>query len=200
MADLLATLGAGWRAMSGWELLAVVLALVYLLAAIRQRVWCWPAAIASAAIYLVLMFEARLYMQSVLQLFYMAMAIYGWRNWRRGSTTGELAGSSWRLRPHLQALLLIALTGVAGGALLAAYSDAAFPYLDALVATGAIVTTWMVARKILQNWHYWFVIDAVSIYLYAAQGLTLTAALFVLYLVLVVIGYGQWRASMDRHD
>jgi nicotinamide mononucleotide transporter len=78
-------------------------------------------------------------------------------------------------------------------------SDAVFPYLDAWVACGAVVTTAMVARKILENWHYWFVIDVASIYLYASQGLWLTVGLFGVYLVLVVIGYRQWRASFEAH-
>jgi nicotinamide mononucleotide transporter len=71
------------------------------------------------------------------------------------------------------------------------------PYLDSFTTWGAIVTTWMVARKIIQNWHYWFIIDSVSVYLYTSRGLWLTALLFVLYLVLIVIGYREWRKSME---
>jgi nicotinamide mononucleotide transporter len=71
------------------------------------------------------------------------------------------------------------------------------PYLDSFTTWGAIVTTWMVARKIIQNWHYWFIIDSVSVYLYVSRGLWLTSLLFVLYLVLIVIGYREWRKSMD---
>ena len=96
----------------------------------------------------------------------------------------------------LHLLLLVFISGE----LLTRFSDAALPHLDSFTTWGAIVTTWMVARKIIQNWHYWFVIDAVSAGLYAAQGLWLTAMLFVFYLVLVVVGYRQWRASMTTHD
>ena len=71
------------------------------------------------------------------------------------------------------------------------------PYIDSFTTWAAIVTTWMVAKKIIQNWHYWFVIDSVSVYLYVSRGLWLTALLFVLYLVLIVIGYRAWRKSMD---
>jgi len=71
------------------------------------------------------------------------------------------------------------------------------PYLDSFTTWGAIVTTWMVARKIIQNWHYWFIIDSVSVYLYISRGLWLTALLFMVYLVLIVIGYRQWRKSLE---
>ncbi len=192
----MAEIGAALQALSAWEALAVVLAVAYLLLAIRQNALCWPAALASAAIYLVLMFQSRLYMQSVLQVFYMAMAVYGWWHWRHGGDGGELPVRRWRLADHAMPLALIALPGLGVGWVLAQYSDAAFPYLDALAACGAVVTTWMVARKVLQNWHYWFVIDAVSAWLYARQGLWLTAVLFVVYLFLVVVGYREWRRSM----
>ena len=108
-----------------------------------------------------------------------------------------MAVISWSARDHIRPLGIILVTGIAFGLVLSAYSDAAMPYLDALVATGAVVTTWMVANKVLQNWHYWFVIDAVSVWLYASQGLTLTAILFLVYLGLVVVGWRSWRASMN---
>ncbi len=186
--------------MSPWEIAAVVLALAYLVLAIRQNALCWPAALASAAIYVVLMLQARLYMQSGLQLFYMAMAVYGWWHWRHGGDDGDLPVRSWRWPDHVLPLAIILVSGLVAGWFLDEHSDAAYPFLDALTATGAIVTTWMVARKVLQNWHYWFVIDAVCVWLYARQGLWLTAGLFVLYLVLVIVGYRQWRASMAARD
>jgi nicotinamide mononucleotide transporter len=76
------------------------------------------------------------------------------------------------------------------------FSDAALPFLDSFTALSAIVATFMVARKILENWLYWFVIDTVSIGLYLDRELYFTAALFGLYLVLIVIGFRSWRSSM----
>ena len=71
--------------MSPWEIMAVALAIAYLLLVIRQNIWCWAAAIASTTIYAVLMYGAALYMESALQLFYIAIAVYGWRQWRHGA-------------------------------------------------------------------------------------------------------------------
>ncbi|KAA9130421.1 nicotinamide mononucleotide transporter [Marinihelvus fidelis] len=187
-------------AMWPWEALAVAFSLAYLVLAIRQNAWCWPAAIIGAAIYVALMATAGLYMQSVLQLFYIGMAVYGWRNWRRGGDGGELRVVSWRAGDHLRPLALILLAGGLVGWGLANWTQATWPFTDAMLACGAIVTTWMVARKVLQNWHYWFVIDAVSAWLYAQQGLWLTCGLFLVYLVLVVLGYRDWKASWQAGD
>jgi len=181
--------------MSLWELAAVVLAIAYLLLAIKQNALCWLAAIASAAIYVVLLFEVRLYMESALQLFYIAMAIYGWVVWRR-SDQRAVQVSSWPLAFHFIPLLIIVLLTLASATALKVYTDAVSPWLDSFVTWGSIVTTWMVARKILQNWHYWFVIDTISVYLYVSRDLWLTAGLFVVYLILIVLGYRQWRSSM----
>jgi nicotinamide mononucleotide transporter len=186
------------KAMSLWELSAVVLALAYLVLAIREHIACWLAAILSTCIYIMLMFRAHLYMESALQVFYVAMAVYGWYSWAHGERPGqELQVSSWPPGRHVLPLLLILVAALASGTLLTAYTNASKPYLDSMVTWAAIFSTWMVARKIIQNWHYWFIIDSISVYLYVSRGLYLTALLFVVYLVLIVIGWRQWRKSLD---
>lgn len=180
-----------------WEILAVVLAIAYLVLAIRQNIWCWAAAAVSTLLYLFIMYQAQLYMESVLQLFYLAMAAYGWYQWRRGGDDGtELSVSTWPVRYHIIAIGSVLLLVLISGELLTRYSDAALPFLDSLTTWGAVVATYMVTRKILENWIYWFVIDAVSIGLYLSRDLFFTAVLFTAYLVMIVIGYRSWRASM----
>lgn len=180
-----------------WEVPAVVLAVVYLVLAIRQNIWCWAAAALSTLLYLFIMYKANLYMESALQLFYLAMAAYGWYQWRRGGADGtKLEVTTWPLRFHLFAIVTVFLLVFISGELLTRYSNAALPFLDSFTTWGAIVATWMVARKILENWIYWFVIDAVSIGLYLNRDLYFTAVLFAGYLVMIVIGYRSWRASM----
>jgi nicotinamide mononucleotide transporter len=198
MTQLISQIVEAAQAMSPWEVVAVLLALAYLVLAIRENVLCWLAAIFSTSIYIVLTFRVGLYIESALQLFYIAMAIYGWYSWTHGEGPDHrLKVSSWPLRRHIVPLSLILLCSLGSGYLLENFSDAALPYLDSFTTWGAIVTTWMVARKIIQNWHYWFVIDSVSVYLYLSRGLVLTALLFILYLVLIIIGYRQWRKSLE---
>lgn len=174
-----------------WEATAVALALGYLVLAIRESVWCWPTGMASTAIYLALFFDARLYAESALQVFYLAVSAYGWWHWARPAA--PLPITRWRTSQHLQALALVALLAGINGALLARYTGAALPWLDALVSWGSVVATWMVARKVLENWLWWFVVDALGIGIYVARGLWLTAALFAVYLVMIGCGYATWR-------
>jgi len=182
-----------------WEALAVVLAIAYVVLAIRQNIWCWAAAAVSTLLYLFIMYDSRLYMQSLLQIYYIAMAGYGWYNWRRPQAGGaELPVTTWPLRYHALAIGGVLSLVVLSGALLGRYSDAALPYLDSFTALGAIVATFMVARKILENWLYWFVIDVVSIGLYLNRELYFTVVLFCVYLVLIVIGYRSWHRSMGE--
>ena len=177
---------------SGWEFVAVVLAVAYLLLAIRESVWCWPAGIVSSAIYLVLMARAALYMESSLQVFYIAVSGYGWWRWGRATAQG-LRIRTWSIRQHCAALFAIGMVTVLNGKLLALWTAAALPYVDAFVTWSSILTTWMVAQKILENWLYWFVIDSISVYVYLQRGLPLTAALFGLYLVMIIAGFRRWR-------
>lgn len=177
------------------ESAAVVLAMAYLVLAIREHRWCWPAGIAGSLLYLVVFYDAGLYMQAWLQVFYAGMGAYGWWAWRPEPDGGRPLTIQRRpLRWHAVALTVIALGSVASGALLARYTGAEAPYLDSFIAWSAVLATWMVARKLLENWWYWFVIDALTLGLALERGLYPTAALFALYLVLVLIGWRRWLA------
>ena len=177
----------------GWELLAVALAVAYLLLAVRQNRWCWAAAFASTTIFTVLFWNVQLLMQSALNGYYMAMAVYGWWVWRHGGEGDTpLPIRRWPLGRHLAALASIAVAAAASGALLSAHTEAARPYLDALITWGAVVTTFMVARKVLENWAYWMVINSLAIVLFVDRGMLPTAGLHAAYLVISVFGWRAW--------
>jgi len=205
MSDILQSLQAGWQMMSGWELVAVLLSLAYLWLVLKQNNLCWYAAFGSTLIYAWLFWDVSLVMESALHLYYLAMAVYGWRQWRGGAKQVDKAAeaalpvTTWSARQHL-----LAIGGIAGMTLLSGYlltenSSAALPYVDSFTTWGAVLTTYMVARKKLENWVYWLVIDGVSIWLYLDRGLMLTAGLFVIYEVMVVFGFLQWLRSY-RHQ
>lgn len=182
------------------ELAAVVLAILYLLLAVRENLWCWAAAFVSTAIFLYLFYAARLYMESALQVFYLAMAVYGWTQWRYGGSGGALGLpiTRWPWRVHLPAVAAILALSLVSGWLLAGHTQAAFPYLDSFTSWAAVWSTYLVARKKLENWLYWIVIDSLSIYLYLQRGLSLTALLFALYVVICVFGYLGWQRRLAR--
>jgi nicotinamide mononucleotide transporter len=188
------TLIEQFRQNSGFELVAVALAIAYLVLAVREHIACWYAAFISTAIYLVIFFDVRLYMESALQIYYLGMAIFGWYQWRapRAGAPG-LQVTTWPLRRHILALFLIVSASLATAFLLSTYTDARLPLLDSLTTWGAVVTTWMVARKILENWAYWLIIDSLSIYLYLDRGLYFTALLFGVYIVIIGFGWVSWH-------
>jgi nicotinamide mononucleotide transporter len=181
-----------------WEVAAVLLAIIYLLLAIREHPGCWLAAILSSLIYVVLLGEQQLYMEAALQVFYVAMAVYGWWVWRPAAEGAALVVHVWPWRWHLGALLLVGFLSLASGLLLESNTAAVLPYLDSAITWASLLATWMVARKVLENWLYWFVIDSLSLGVFLSRGLYLTAMLFAVYLVLIVIGYRRWRDQWMR--
>ena len=195
MSELLAQL----RATSPWEAIAAALGLAYLLLAVRRNLWCWLCAFIGTAIYLVLFAQAKLYMQAWLQVFYLAMAVYGFIDWKRGSSeSGEVMIRSWTATQHAIAALAVIAASVVNGWLLTHGTDAAAPYLDSFVTWGSVVTTWMVARRVIENWLYWIVVDGVGAWLFYSQGLLVTTLLFVVYLGIVIHGYFVWRRERGK--
>ncbi len=184
------------RAISPWEAGAALLGLGYTLLAVRRNLLCWLSAFASVSIYTVIFVKAALYMQSALHVFYLVVAVYGFIEWRRGRTAGgELVIRSWGSAEHFAAALFVLGTAAINGWLLDRYTNASAPFLDAFVTWGSVVATWMAARRVIENWLYWLVIDALAAYLYFTQALWPTTLLYVIYLGVVVQGYVVWRRA-----
>lgn len=195
MNDLSALVAAQFNALSPPEVGAVVLAIAYLLLAIRQNIWCWPCAAVSTAIYVLLFIEARLYMEALLNMFYFGMAVYGLWVWRGGAQHRQPPVTVWPLQWHAAAIGTIVVASLSSGFLLAAYTDAAFPYVDSMTTFAAIWATFLVARKVLENWWYWLLIDVVSVFIYWNRGLELTSMLFAVYVVMIPFGLVAWSRS-----
>jgi nicotinamide mononucleotide transporter len=177
------------------ELTAAVLAVVYLILAIRQHISCWVAAFLSSCLYVWVLFAAHLYMESALNAFYAAMAIYGFWQWQHGKAGAALTVSRWPLARHIGAILVILALSAVSSFLLRRFTSAAWPFLDSLVTWSSVFATFLVARKVYENWYWWMIIDSVSLCIYFTRHLYLTMLLFSLYLVLIVIGMREWRRS-----
>ena len=193
---LLVQLARAWSTTSWTEILAVVLALAYVLLAIRQSIACWIAAFVSSCLYVWVFFGARLYMDSVLNVFYAVMAVYGFWQWRTVDKDGAHHVRRWSLSRNALAAAAIFALSVVNWYFLSRYTPASFPFVDSMVSWGAVFATFLVARKVYENWHWWLIIDAASLCLYFIKGLYLTVLLFALYLALIVIGMREWRRSL----
>jgi nicotinamide mononucleotide transporter len=183
------------------ETLAVFLGIGYLLLAMRESSLCWYCAFLSTALYVWIFGDVSLYMESALNVYYMAMAIYGWLQWQRGGA--DKSGVKiirWTARQHILGVAIILAASVTSGYLLSSNTAAKLPYLDSFTTWGSVFATIMVAQKVLENWLYWIVINSVSIYLYIDRGLDQTAAMFFLYLVLASIGFLTWKKAYDTQN
>jgi nicotinamide mononucleotide transporter len=174
------------------EFAGVGLGLAYLLLAIRQQRAAWIAGAAASLIFVFLFREAGLTMQALLQLFYIAVAVHGFYHW-------GAAGDPEAPRPHRAPLTHHALWIVAC-VLLAAFttllqtgSSDIRTWLDGLSSWGGVLATLLVARKVLESWLYWIVIDLLTTALYLLASLYATAALYAVYTILAYIGYREWR-------
>ena len=177
------------------ELIAVIFGLAYLVLAILIHHWCWYMTLCSAALFLWLFWSVELYLMSLLQIFFMGIAIIGLFKWDPNSKKLEKRIIKIKPKNHLYILSLIILSSTIIGWFLSQFSDDALPYLDTVTTVASLVTSWMVAKKILENWLYWIVIDAISIYIYIERGLYLTVLLFTIYLIMAALGYHKWKRS-----
>ncbi len=196
MDNLLAVLVGQFSQLSVIELSATLLAIGYLLFAIRQSIWCWLCAAISTAIYVYLFMQAKLYMESLLNGFYFGMAIYGWRVWKKGSGgLVELPVSVRPLSTHIVAMVMIAALSLSTGYLLERYTNAVYPYIDSMTTYSAVWATYLMIRKVLENWWYWLAVDLTSIVIYWSRELPLTSLLFVIYVLLIPFGLAAWTRS-----
>ena len=186
------------------EIIAVISAILYLLLAAKEDVKCWYAAIISSLLYFFIMYDAGLIMEAYLQIFYIIMALYGLLQWTKLiQINSNNTIRTWSNIEHFITISSVIILAIITGFILTKYTNAAMPFLDAFTSWGAIVTTYMVAKKILENWIYWFVIDAISIYLFLSRELYLTSILFFVYLIIICFGYIAWRKKYletnERH-
>lgn len=187
------------------ELIAMLLALAYAILVARGSIWCWPAAFISTALYTYIFYDVLLLMDSALNVYYLLMAVYGYWLWHTNQQANkQLSENSTTISPstiaviaypalwHIKVCLVLAVLASALGYFMANFTPADFPYLDTFTTVYAVFATYLVAKKVLENWLYWLVIDFVSIFLYFEKALYPTTILFIIYLAIAAYGYVKW--------
>ncbi len=186
-------------AQSGLEIVAVVCAVLYVVLVVQENIWCWFFAFVSTALFIYLFHSVTLLSESVLNVYYLLMAVYGWMQWRSKDEKEELIIQHWSIKSHGVILLSsVVLTPIIG--YLMASLGAAFPYLDAFVAILSVLATVMVTKKVFENWYYWLLIDSLSIYLFWQKQLYFVAALYVIYIFLIFVGIKAWRKKLHHQS
>jgi nicotinamide mononucleotide transporter len=179
-----------WLELAGWSTTLVGIWLTT-----RRNLLCWPITLAADVLYLVVFYQARLLSDSLLQAFFVVFTLYGWWNWWRGvRQEGEV-----RVVPlPVRSLVLALVTGAAGTVLLgfvARRLNAALPYLDAALTSYSLVGSWWQARKHIENWWLWIVVNLFYIGEYIYKDLWPTAVLYALLVALAVLGLRDWRRA-----
>lgn len=186
-------------ALSGWEVFASVLGIGYIIFAAKESQWCWPLAFLSTLIYTVIFWKGQLPMQAMLNFYYMAMAIYGYKLWQKQGKANQTVVINRLSWPQQFAFFILgSLLTFATANYLISIEASQSPYLDAGVTVFSVLNTILMARKVLQNWLYWIVIDAAAIVLYAQTGYYATIVMFAIYLVLALLGYISWMKLYYR--
>jgi nicotinamide mononucleotide transporter len=198
LAEIGSLLTTVWAGTTLVELLAFVFGILYVVLVIGQHRACWLAAFISTALYAVLFYRSAIYMQAALQLYYVGIAVYGWRAWRtdRGSAPLAISRAGWRLQ--LAGLAAVAIATAASNALLAHTASATEPLLDSLTSWASVFATWLQARKKLDSWAWWLVIDLLCALLFWHKQVYPTMLLYLLYLGLIVIGWHRWSVDYER--
>jgi len=193
---IVASVVAAWAATSAVEVAAAALGVLYVVLVIGQHRAGWVAALLSTGLYLHVFYAAGLYMQAALQGYYVLVAVYGWWVWRRVAGRAPLAVSraSWRVQGV--GLAAITLATLVTATWLARETRSADPYLDSLTTWASVFTTWLVARKKIENWPWWLVVDALIVVLCWQQKLYASMILYLLYLGLVIVGWRTWYADL----
>ena len=172
------------------ESIAVIFSVIYVILVSKENIWCWAAAGISVLLYIYICFSAQLYPETGLQIFYLMMAIYGYYNWNKND--GNLQITQWATDKHLLLILVGAIIAFLMGFYFATYTDSKMPIVDSFTTVFSTIATYMVTKKILENWLYWIAIDAISVYLYFNRELHLTSLLFIAYTIIAIIGYFTW--------
>jgi nicotinamide mononucleotide transporter len=192
--------GAGLSTLDVLEVVAVVFGLVSVWLSVREHIASWPTAIVTVSLYFVIFYDARLYADMGLQVFFASISVYGWYHWLYGGEHRTVLLVSRTPAWLWWVLPVLWVAGFGGlGFLLARTTDAALPFVDSALTVGSLIAQWMMTRKYLENWIVWVLLDVAYIALFISRGLELTAVLYAGYLVLASNGYLEWRRSLLRH-
>jgi nicotinamide mononucleotide transporter len=181
------------------EWIAAALGLVTVALVVRRSVWNYPFALAMVSLYFFVFWDARFYSDALLQVFFLAINIYGWRNWLRSrEASGEVVVTVLTVRERLLWLVGTLVASLAWGWGMATYTDAAAPYPDALIAGGSVAAQILQARRRVESWVLWIAVDLIAVPLYWSRGLDPTAALYAVFLVMACAGLlSWWKAWQD---
>jgi len=190
-----------WFLTNKIEVLGAILGLFYIVFSIRQNILTWPTGLLTSALYVVVFFRSGFYADMGLQLYYVFISIYGWYFWLKGGSketadvgTPQVRETSKKLWIRLTLLFLVLYAAILF--ILLNFTDSTVPFMDTLTTALSIVATWMLAKKYIEHWLIWIFVDLVSTGLYVYKNLWPTVILFLVYTLMALVGYREWRKDL----
>ena len=185
------------------ELLGAILGILYILFSIRQNILTWPTGLLTSVLYVIVFFQAKLYADMGLQVYYVFISVYGWYFWLKGKKPENKSQvpvriTTFRIRVFLSLASIILYVAILY--ILLNFTDSDVPYMDSLTTALSIVATWMLAKKYIGHWLIWIFVDAVSAGLYVYKGLWPTVMLFAVYTVMAALGYFEWKKDLMKDE
>ena len=190
--------------MSAWEIMGTVLGVIGVWLMIRQNIWGWPVGLVQVAVYAWVFFDAKLYSDTILQAAFFLIQAYGWWHWLRGvknrAASGEAALPVTRLSGKAIAgwIAVGAVLTAVWGLFMHRTTDAALPWWDAFILVFSLIAQWLQARKNIENWPAWVVVNTVAIGVYWAKDLRLTSGLYLIFWVMALWGWRAWQRTMQE--
>lgn len=191
------------------EIFGVISGIVYVFLEIKQDVRLWPVGFVTAGVYMWVFFDGKLYADACLQFYYLVISVLGWRWWIKSvhppkkREEGSVANQKEPLRvTHISKRTAVVLATVFAVCFVAVwrvldrFTDSPVPMADAFVSTLSAIATWMLARKYLEHWYLWIIIDFVAVLLFYERGLYPTIVLYLVYCVMAFVGLKEWRKTM----
>ncbi|MDR0370631.1 MAG: nicotinamide riboside transporter PnuC [Prevotellaceae bacterium] len=181
------------------EIVGSVLSLVYLYLSVHQKISLWLFGLLSAVFYVVIFYDSKFYADMSLQFYYVFVSIYGWVNWKKGKDkVSKLPVVETPRKQYAYLIIASALIFIAYYFLLVNYTDSPLPKADSLTTALSIVATWMLAKKYIEYWLVFIFVDAFSAGLYFYKDLYPTAVLFIIYTVMAIVGYVEWKKDLVK--
>jgi len=196
---IIQSLQTWWQGQSLLEVAGVISGLLCVYLAAKNIIWNWPLAIISVVIYIFIFYDSHLFADMGLQVYFLAVNIYGWYFWSKKSPTAtKTPVTSIKQREViLSAVAIVVFTFLLGWTLFN-HTTASYPYLDSFCTACSIVSQFFMARKVLQNWLLWVFVDAIYVGIYIFKDLHLTAVMYAIYIVIALIGYVDWKREYNK--
>jgi nicotinamide mononucleotide transporter len=188
-----------WIGQNYIEIIAALLGIAGVWLTTRQNIWCWPIGLMNVILSMIVFFNAKLYYDFILQIFYFVLTLYGWYHWIFGRKDAPKLPVRRLKRHYIYISMIITMVSVIIlGKIAEIYTDASLPYWDALTTAGGVIATLWMARKIIENWIAWIFIDLLCTVIYIYKELYAFSVLYLIFAILAVIGYMEWKKDLTN--